>query len=450
MVLPVRTVETRLRRGLARLRGALDTAHAGERRAWALGLAALVPLRVEAAPIKAAVLAGVAMGALKTVAAAAAVGGIAFYTAWTVKPAETARAERTPPPSTEPTVPLARYEALEKRLQERNDELEKLRAARKAAGAAKTDPEAAGTGGAATGATAREGGPRFLYGEDTRAALEAVDWDAIGTALSKLPGPLSQFAEQLLAGKSIQELGPLLGELQEQYGPLLKAAFQMQQAGVPGTGVNGTFTHPAVVVNMIHAALAKADMPLSAEQQRAIEELGRRFTEEDRARRDGYDPDAGAMGKFVDEVALKDRFFKELFGTLSTEQGARLRPESVRGYAAVDLFGSALMFQGVAEPLQFADRAALEQSTASRVMERVHLDASKRSAVEAAVKRWSAAMPDEYLNVAAPPLHKKERLVEAARRQAALFADLERTVDLTPEQLATLRSQLAVLVPYKQ
>jgi hypothetical protein len=59
-------------------------------------------------------------------------------------------------------------------------------------------------------------------------------------------------------------------------------------------------------------------------------------------------------------------------------------------------------------------------------------------------------MPDEYLNVAAPPLHKKERLVEAARRQAALFADLERTVDLTPEQLATLRSQLAVLVPYKQ
>ncbi|MHC4955999.1 MAG: RNA polymerase sigma factor [Planctomycetota bacterium] len=44
---PVKTVETRLRRAIERLRRSLDRHHGGDRREWCLGLAALVPFSRE-------------------------------------------------------------------------------------------------------------------------------------------------------------------------------------------------------------------------------------------------------------------------------------------------------------------------------------------------------------------------------------------------------------------
>lgn len=451
---PVRTVETRLRRAIALLRGRLDFSHGGDRRTWCLGLAVLLPLPgpAAAAGLGPATVATTLAGALMSKTAyvlTALLVAASFFAGWALKPAgpePTQRAARESAPAM--TVGNDELQRLRGELElkraeseQSGAELDRLRAALAAAQEALAAQAPAG----------KLEGPRFAFGRYDD-VLGKIDWDTVGQALHQMPPLLTDLIEALEKG---EELPPSVGEIQRWNGPLVTVALQLANAGVSGTGVNGAFTHPAVAANMVHAALAKSGRPLTKEQEAALEELGRRFVAEDDLRSAAYGEETLAFRKLVDEAALKDRLYSEIDALLTPEQRDLLHPESVRGYTQVDLFSSGVVTFMQARPIAFGDRDTFVREVTDKHIEELGLDAASRPVVEGLVRQWSDRVAKAGLGA---PLERTvpgmqnvlrtERVRKAAELQLELWDTLAARLALTDAQRRKLREETRILVPH--
>src|SRR5437773_9396627 len=108
--------------------------------------------------------------------------------------------------------------------------------------------------------------------------------------------------KKMKAGEDLP--GEEIGKLQQHNGPLVAAAVKVMKE-LPGTGANGSFTHPAFMANAIAATLDAAGKPLTPEQATAVEALARQFSDEDARRLQGYDASAYALQKTYDEAELR-------------------------------------------------------------------------------------------------------------------------------------------------
>ncbi len=450
---PVRTVETRLRRAIQRLRVRLDAAHGGERRQWCLGL---LPAALLARSAEAGVGGGAAWAAGATIVTTKATLGLtafcaaaAFFAAWTLRP--------SPAP-----LPRSSTPAFEAQLREREQRLEEgardLAAAQQKLTSLETEnrelreklaraPAAAAEGGAEPAAAQK--GPRFVY-RDTADALDAVDWEAAGTSMAKIGPLLEELATALKEGR---EMPASVGEIQRWNGPLITMALTLQQKGVQGTGVNGSFTHPSVLVNLVHGTLLKSGKPLSSDQEKLLDAIGIRFLEEDGRRLAGYAPGALALRKLIEETALKDRLFAEVDTILNEEQRGVLHPPGTNGWTGLDLFSSGIVYSTVARPIDFGDRPGLAAVVGEMLAARLKIEGDAKTAMAAQVQAWAARLPEKLLGVerdhlTAMMMMRLDHVRAAAQSQLELFEGLAAGVALTPAQRKSLIEETVVLVPY--
>jgi len=388
----------------------------------------------------------------KTAVLSAVLVVASFFAGWAVRPSGTSEAEATRAERRGRTVSYGEYQELERQLDAahaRHDlvrrELDEIQRefGRKSATAGGDAPD---------GAEKKIGGPRFVYGGMVE-ALNGLDWDVIGESMSKMPPVLARLSQALAEGKKLEDLAEEIGLIQQLNGPLLGEALKMSKSGIQGTGLNGIFTHPSVMANMVHAALTKAGMPLTEEQEKLVYEIGLRYTEEDRQRLAGYDEGALGMEKLVGEADLRDRFFAEVRASLSPEQLERIRPEGVKGFTSVDLFSTGVLYAPLTRPLPFRDRAGLESTVVARAMSKLSLGEASMAVVQDAVRRWADTLPEGFLDVPLPgggPLaqHRADRVRVAAQSQALLMRDLATRLSLSEAQLKSLQAEVGVLVPY--
>ncbi|MGQ0614117.1 MAG: RNA polymerase sigma factor [Planctomycetaceae bacterium] len=451
--LPVRTVETRLRRAIQRLRVRLDAAHGGERKQWCLGL---LPAALLARSAEAGVGGGAALAAGATIvttkatlAITALCAAAAFFAAWTLRPSP-APLPRSAAPGLE-----ARLRASEERIAEVSRD---LAAAEQKVTALETEnrelrerldraPAAPAEDG--SDPAAKQKGPRFVY-QETADALEAVDWEEAGLSMAKIGPLLEELAAALLEGR---EMPASVGEIQRWNGPLVTMALTLQQKGVQGTGVNGSFTHPSVLVNLVYGTLLKAGKPLSSDQEKLLDAIGIRFLEEDRRRLAGYAPDALALRRLIEETALKDRLFAEVDAILNDDQRRVLHPPMTSGWTGLDLFSGGIVYATVARPLDFADRTSLAAAVGELVASRLMIEGEAKAAMAAQVQAWAARLPEKLLSVerdglTAMMMMRLDHVRAAALSQLELFEGLAAGLALAPAQRKSLAEESIVLVPY--
>jgi RNA polymerase sigma-70 factor (ECF subfamily) len=455
---PVETVRTRLTRALDQLRARLDEGFGGDRRAWSLGLVALVSFtRASSAQAAATAATGSAIaltGAVmssKTAVLSAFLVIASFFAGWAVKPSGTSEAEATRTDHRGRTVPYDEYQELRGQLDLANAGRDLMR--RELDEIQREFGEKSATAGdAPDGAEKKIEGPRFVYGGMVE-ALNGLDWDVIGNSMSRMPPVLARLTQALAEGKTLEDLADEIGLVQELTGPLLAEALKMSKSGIQGTGINGIFTHPSVMANAVHAALTKGGMPLTGEQEKLVYEIGLRYTEEDRRRLAGYDEGALGMEKLVGEADLRDRFFAEVHETLSSGQLELICPERVRGLTNSDLFSTGLLYAPLVRPLPFRDRESLESIVVERAMSDLTLDEASKTVVQDAVRLWADTLPEGFLDVPLPrvgplPSHKADHVRVAAQSQALLMRDLATRLNLSEAQLKSLQAEVGVLVPY--
>jgi hypothetical protein len=289
----------------------------------------------------------------------------------------------------------------------------------------------------------KPGGPRFVYAE-TEKALRVLNWDETAEAVAKLM-PLLSEAAAVVDGK--QELRPeLFGEITRWSGPLFTHALKLEERDVE-------WSHPSVLVNLIHATLEKAGRPLGEQQEDELYRIGLRFIEQDQRRRAAHTDETLRLRQMIDEVRLQDRFYAEVDTILTQEQKAILHPPGVTGVVQLDVFAGSIIWEQNLDRVPHKDRAELCKRVTEMHAEELELRAEVRPVLAAVVKEWEAALPDTYV-FAEPDAVRNEKMEHADRvlftaaRQAALFEALLARAPLNAEERRRVREQDQVLVPF--
>ncbi|MHC5009966.1 MAG: hypothetical protein ACYTG6_03330 [Planctomycetota bacterium] len=295
------------------------------------------------------------------------------------------------------------------------------------------------------------GGPRFTYG-GLEAALASVDWREAGDALAQMTPILAEVVEALAAGEPVP---PSVGEVARLNGSLVTLALTLDQQDVPGTGVNGTFTHPSVQVNLVYETLRAAGLPLDPVQLDRLRDVGDRFVADDARRLQGYAETTSALRKVIDEAGLKDRFFAEVDAILNAEQRESLHPAALRGRLRTDLFSSGIFWMQFARPVDYDDREDLATSLLRAASEGDLLADVREDLVEDRVRDWAQGFSNAYLTYEPDPLARQGMLPIARVREAAAhqLGIQQALLDALPEGSAParrIRQNLRVLVPVRQ
>ncbi len=359
----------------------------------------------------------------------------------------------------------AHEEALSRLRTERDGALRSAEAAVQETAAARKEAEDANAALESVRAAAREGplpakvpppaaaGPaaaRFSFAEYD-AALAKVDWKSVGESTRALVPLVQELRESARKGGQLNLEN--IGKIQQQNGALIKAASKIQ-AELPGSGINGSYTHPAFMVNALAATLDSAGLPLTASQAETLARLGREFTDREKSRTAGYDDRTYELQKVLDEAETKDQFFEQALGLLSAEQQEAVSPAAVRGLTIADMFSSGLMLQQHMAALPSKDRDSFVGQAERLLVSRAGFPEERREELQAAIKAWAAGLPDEWFTqetdaiMGVQPLMKVSLIEEMGRRQLPLLRQVAESMGVPEACAKSLRNAGIILVPF--
>lgn len=436
---PVRTVETRLRRAREKLRRRLDAVVPGGRAAWTGALAPwllpnappTVPSVPEAtSPATAAT--GTAGGVGPWIAvgsALLAVAGTLGFTArgWVAPPSEREPETRVEAPSVAPpTAPTSIADDI-------GTERRRRLAAESEADALRLQLEALrAEAGAATSPPAPPSRPLPPYLEDVAYAdaVQQTDFSASAEAVLGINRMLPRIIEAVEAGTS---RAGLVGEVQRWNGVLVRDALRLERGGVPGVQTNGTFSNPAYMAQLIAATLELAGQPLDPVALSSLGRIAETHLDADRRMREGFRDDQTLLEKVLIEARARGRFFADVAELLSPEQLEVLRPQAGRDRLQTDMFSEGILLTPHIRPFR-ARRDQLAERMAGHLIE--ELDGAHAEQVGRLTELWVEGLSGEELAPIDDRLSSAGVLpIDWAFRMTERYVELQHAVlsDLSPE-----------------
>ena len=340
-------------------------------------------------------------------------------------------------------------EAENVQLKQRLAELEREREATSAS-TPRTDasPAEASADAPKPSADAPEVATGALFSDPRFAALDAIDWKTIGATTGEMAPMLVQLMQEL--EKTGEVPTALLIKLQTLNSKLVEQVPALLEAGLPGYGPNGAYTHPLVTANVLGSALLASGQPLSDAQRKAIDGLARSFSGENESL-------AASTREFelegmLAEAEMKDRFFAEISSQLTPEQLARIEPQGAADFDGASMFRSSLMTRAYTDAVGAKDPADFARIASGRLGEQLSLDEATATQVRSVMERMANNAPELFRDKASPVesklrMLKQGRTTAALRQQIAMLREIQRTVPLTAEQKKKLQSLRHVLVP---
>lgn len=283
----------------------------------------------------------------------------------------------------------------------------------------------------------------------TTPTFDKADWSALSGHVSEMARIMPRLRTSMQEGG--QPSPEVIQALQEHNTPL--AMFAVQAAAeLKGTGPNGAYTHPAVIANLIRAALVQANDPLSADQEGEIVARGYAWATDEERRIRALGPDAPALAGTVGEVDNKQRFLDAVKAVLTPSQrGVLFHPET-ENRLGLDLLSPALVYMVGIAPAEETDAAKLGAKALATLLASSGLKDLDSGPLASIGERWIDELPRG--REARPPADPELRFptVETiqgfARAQVAAMQRLIESGRLTPEQVTRLKKLGSVVAPY--
>ncbi len=298
---------------------------------------------------------------------------------------------------------------------------------------------------------ADEPAAKFTFADPRYAdVLAKVDWQLMGEVTKEMQPLLVKMLEAL---EETGEVPPELAvQIQQLNSKLVAQVPAMLESGAPGFGTNGNYTHPLFVANTLASTLAAGGLALDPAQQAKIAGLVQSFSIEneiiDKSQHE-Y-----ALEQLLAETEMKERFYQEVGSRLTPEQHAQIYPEGA-DHDGANLFGTGLMTRPYAQPIPAKNATDFARLASNRLGEQLGLDEATAGAVRGIVERMASAATDLWQHPAdntETKLHmlRSGRMTTALRHQLAIMREINRQVNLTPEQKQKLAKMRGVLVPLPQ
>jgi hypothetical protein len=286
---------------------------------------------------------------------------------------------------------------------------------------------------------------RFGLGEKTP-VFDQAEWGTLGGHLVELAKSLAGLRKEI---DENGQPGPgTIAAIQKHNIPLATLAIGLA-AEVGGAGPNGAYTHPAVIANLLRAALLQAGDPLTADQESALRTLGEAWVR-DEARR-GASGETLALASIVADVEARRRFLDAAKGVLTPAQRALLFPAETEDRVGLDLFSPALIYQ-LRQHVTATDRETLEGDLLKNLVRVAGVSEENADAHRWIAERWVGDLSRALVPTGqrSPDLlfpHLDLVHAHAVAQVAATRRFLD-TGGLTEAQAEALRENSMLLSPY--
>ena len=465
---PVATVRTRIHRALERLRSILDRAHGGARAAW---VGALLPLAGLDLPDAAAALATGAVGAPSAAPSAVssagssafssaaagssmtsttAVGGTALTLGGIVmaqksilmagfacalalaagfgigKVTTSGKYERMLSDGE-----LLRREDYEQACRDRNAARERLAAAEEAlrkSGAdadglraqvakLKSEDDLRKAAEARVAAAAKGKRPPVSFGKyGELEGLASADWKEIGAAARKMNELLLELIETVEKGGSVTP--DLQKRIRDENNKLVGLAAGLMGKIPTHSPVNGEYSHPVCLSNMIAALLETSGQPLTEEQKAEIARLGAEYEGAyDEAQKE-YGDGTPLLRKFLDELELKAKFRQAADELLTDDQRGLVGNPAIRDRMQVDILSPFTMAILMANASTYDSADAMRNDYARSIAEQWGLSEEQRTALQPALDGYFAEVQPLLESGESLPFFRLQDALVAARAHA--------------------------------
>lgn len=505
---PVATVWTRLKRAIERLRGSLDREYGGNRRAWQVAFLPLLGYRVVAtsASAGAATTGTTASGATSGTSAGAATtgasagGAVAGGSAGTLAAAGSAASASLPwltiggivmtqklavaggiigaislvlgicvghviaptGPSKETiakmyvgrqeyddlkaenkklTAELDKVSGESQKVSRRNEELEaEVASLTKKLEAEEKPPEAK------TEVAQAKGLPVSFGKWSDLEEVKNADWEEMAKAVQAMTAMILDIVERDRQGLSIG--AELQEKIQAENNKLVKYAAAVMGKIPTHSPINGEFTHPITLVNLMGAVLEHANVPLTQEQIRDIQAFGNGYDEDYDHLQGNYTEGTAKFQKFIDELELKRDYMNAVQELLTPEQRQLVAHPDIHNRLQLDLLSPALSTILLAQPSDVASGEEIRNKICSVVSNEYGLNPNESEPVRGIVDQWCQELEPilEKPVDGKAPLHL-DRVIAAGRAQANAFREFLSLPDLSEKARGNLMMMQALHVP---
>lgn len=276
--------------------------------------------------------------------------------------------------------------------------------------------------------------------------LKNADWKELGGALQAMTPQMEPLARAIREGR--QPDAEAMKKIGAQNMKLVKLAVALQ-GKVPThvDSVNGEYTHPVSIANLLAAQLAAAGNPLSDAQKKRLSELGEDYEKRWKVINDAYTPETMQLRKIMDEAELKQWFTEQMWLVTTPEQKALVVSPQTEGYLGIDLYSPALMFQGVARPLQANSRDTLKGHMKDWIAQQFGVARDALDGAEYAFDDWLTTLNPEPKSASEASFVHISELLKFGRAQLALLTNLLTTVLSDPEVAKNVRGSSVLIMP---
>ena len=234
--------------------------------------------------------------------------------------------------------------------------------------------------------------------------LTNADWPTMGKAILAMNGLFKELLERVERGEPV---GPeLQKKIQEENAKLVQLA-----AGVMGkipthSQINGEFSHPAVLTNLLNAVLEESGAPLTDKQRAAIARLGAEYEAAYEGKQKGYGDGTPQLEKLVDELELKHACMSKVHGALTPEQEEAAYDPQFRDRMQLDVLSPGVSTILTAQLKQYASAEEARTKFQQAVLKDLGIDASAEADLGPAFDAWQrevASLLEPQADIKAPP-----------------------------------------------
>lgn len=279
--------------------------------------------------------------------------------------------------------------------------------------------------------------------------LRKADWPSLGGAGNELKDMLGNLIEKLRNGEEITREDQM--QIGRVNGRLVQFALGLDDKLPTHAGnVNGEYTHPVVMFNMLAAQLEEAGLPLDQSQQATLRTLGEAYEANWLSAEARYTESTFALQKLIDELELKQSTMDQAFAMLRSDQRDAVINPVTRGYAMVDLYSPGLMLATHITPASATTQDEIKSALGEILQSALKLEENTIQSVDYLLADYARAtsglVAEETLSPWTMGVKFEEAMI-AAKAQLALTQALMTSLSLSEEQRIELRDDTTIVIP---
>jgi hypothetical protein len=248
----------------------------------------------------------------------------------------------------------------------------------------------------------------------------------------------------------VSQCPPALGQKIGEHNRKLVAYYLKVGGKLPtNAGVNGEFTHPINMANMLAAHLKAAGLPLTDEQLAEITKFGVEYDKRWETATSGYDETTFELQKLIDEGELKEWFKVEMLRVCTPEQRAVAVPPEIDGLVGLDIYSAGLLFQMSVADVRADDAESLKEQLKEQVKGLTGVDATVLESAAFLFNDWVLALQSQLTPRGEMQMNQyyTKELLQSARAQLKAYKDLHANYVQDQEVKDALRKSGQILYP---